>query len=85
MTNKYCVPHLLDLMHANLCGSSTLKTYIGMLFLLIDDKSHTKWLMLLLLVSKDEATTTIIQLHGFHARAEVEAEQKMGHAPHQPW
>lgn len=58
-TSNYCVPHLLDLVHMNLCGSITSETHGGKLFLLIDDKSRFMWLVLL--ASKDQVAA-IIQL-----------------------
>lgn len=58
--NKYHAPHLLDLVHADLCGSVTSKTLGGKLFLLVDDKS--RFMLLVLLASKYQAATAIIQL-----------------------
>lgn len=57
--NKYHAPHLLDLVHTDLCSSITSKTLGGKLFL-IDDKS--RFMLLVLLASKYQAATAIIQL-----------------------
>jgi hypothetical protein len=50
--SKYHAPHLLDLVHADLCGPITLETPGGKkLFLLaVNDKSRFMWLVL---ASKD--------------------------------
>jgi hypothetical protein len=62
MVKKYLAPHLLDLVHEDLCGPFTLDTSGGkkLFLLVIDDKSHFMWLMLL--ASKDQVAAVIIQL-----------------------
>jgi transposase InsO family protein len=62
-------------MHGDLCGPITPVTPIGKkyFFLLVDDLSRYMWLMLL--GTKDEATTVF---KTFQTRAEAEAERKHG-------
>jgi uncharacterized protein (DUF2164 family) len=73
--SKFRAKRQLELVHADLCGPITPATPGGKkLFLLtVDDMSRYMWLVLL--ASKDEASTAIIRLQ---ARAEAESGHKLG-------
>jgi uncharacterized protein (DUF2164 family) len=73
--SKYRVSEHLELMHADLCGLITPPTPGGkhLFLLIVDDKSRYMWLVLL--VTKDEAAGAIKRLN---ARLEAEAGRKMG-------
>ncbi|KAI4370868.1 hypothetical protein MLD38_019168 [Melastoma candidum] len=75
MSSKYRASHLLELVHADLCGPITPETPGGKrsFLLVVDDKSRYMWVVLL--ASKDQAASAIIQLQ---ARIEAEAGKKMG-------
>lgn len=75
VASKYHAPHLLDLVHADLCGPITPEMPGGKqsFLLLVDDKSRFMWLVLL--ASKDQAAAAIIQLQ---AHAEAKVGRKMG-------
>jgi hypothetical protein len=70
----YCATRALELVHANLCGLIMPPTPCGkrMFLLVVDDMSRYMWLVLL--AAKDEATMVIAH---FRARAEAEARCKV--------
>nr|CAB3503193.1 unnamed protein product [Digitaria exilis] len=74
-TSKYRAQHLLELVHADLCGPITPETpdRKRLFLLVVDDKSRYMWLILL--ASKDQAAAAIIHLQ---ARAEAESGRKLG-------
>ena len=74
-SSRYRAAHLLELVHVDLCGPITPETPGGkrMFLLAVDDKSRFMWLVLL--TSKDQATAAIVQLQ---ARAEAEAGRRLG-------
>jgi hypothetical protein len=69
------VAHLLELVHGDLCCPVTPATPSSnqFFFLLVDDLSRYMWLTLM--KTKDQAMTTFM---AFQARAEAEAERKLG-------
>ncbi|KAG8064903.1 hypothetical protein GUJ93_ZPchr0004g39485 [Zizania palustris] len=73
--SKYRAANPLELVHADICGPITPETPGGkkLFLLLVDDKSRYMWL--LLLSAKSQASDAIIRLQ---ARVEVEAGRKMG-------
>ncbi|KAF8725661.1 hypothetical protein HU200_020204 [Digitaria exilis] len=73
--SKFRARQRLELVHADLCGPITPATPGGkkMFLLAVDDMSRYMWLVLL--VTKDESSTAIVRLQ---AGAEKEAERKLG-------
>ena len=73
--SKFRASRSLELVHADLCGPITPETPGGkrLFLLVVDDRSRFMWLILL--ASKDQATGAIKQLQ---ARLEVESGERLG-------
>lgn len=60
MASKYHAPHLLTLAHVDLCGPITQVTHGGKKLFLLDVDDKSRYMCLVLLASKHQATSVII-------------------------